>query len=163
MRRVFAWTTAVTLTLGLAACASSGGGAGSNSSFRSDMGRLLAEPVAVARQKVWAKHNIPLYREETAFRSIVYESEWMPREPTPAEAAAGVTDARNRIVLRGRRVEGEMDVTTGVYRVTFELDNQVVTALNPDWHPAAIPDQVVRDYRRVLSDLELELRSGVRR
>ena len=93
----------------------------------------------------------------------MYESQWMPRAPTPAEAAEGVTAARNRVMIRGRRIEGELDMVSSVYRVTFEVNNEVRSALLPDWHPGPMPDAPMERFRRVLSDMNLELRTGVRR
>jgi hypothetical protein len=150
-------------TAALAGCASGGGG--SSTSFRSDMGRLLQQPLAQTRAQVWGLHQIPLYREQLDPQRIVYESEWMPRRPTPAEESSGVTGARNQIVIRGRRVEEAMDMSSSgaVYRVTFEILNQVRTNLNAEWHSAPIPREAVDMYREVLTDMELELRTGMRR
>lgn len=164
MKRGIRWTGALALLGMLAGCASGGGG-GTNTSFRSDMGRLLQRPLEEARIKIWGLHQIPLYREQTDPQRVTYESEWMPRQPTPAEEVAGVYAARNQIVIRGRRIEEAMDMNAGgsVYRVTFEILNQVQSDDGPDWHGRAIPREVVEMYREVLTDMELELRTGVRR
>ena len=52
---------------------------------------------------------------------------------------------------------------SAVYRVTFEVLNQVRTNLSPEWHGGSIPREVVERYREVLTDMELELRTGIRR
>lgn len=146
-----------------AACA--GGGGGAAASFRADMGRLLPEPLATTRAKIWAQHQVPLYRETQDANRIVYESEWIPREPTPEERVNGVTAARNQVIIQGRRTEEGMDMSGGsaVYRVYFEVKNEVLVEGSQDWVTGAIPRPVVDRYREVLSDMELELRTGVRR
>lgn len=153
-------TAALLLALGIMGC-SGGGGAGNV--YRSDMGRLLAGPLIAAREKVWTRHQVPLYREEREFQRILFESQWMPRQPTPAEQANGVEQAQNRIVIEGRRLEEGLDEFGTVYRVTFTLHNQVTTSLNPGWHPTPAPDAVIDRYREVLREMEIELRTGVRR
>lgn len=160
MRKWIRWGSLLLLAVGLWGCASGGGTA---NVYRSNMGRLLAGPLMQTREKVWGLHQIPLYREQVDRNRILIESDWMPRQPTPAEAASGVEQARNQIVIEGRRLEEGFDETGAVYRVTFTLHNQVVTNLDRDWDEAPPPQQVIDRYREVLRDMEIELRTGVRR
>jgi hypothetical protein len=123
---------------------------------------VILAPLEEARLAIWGKHSIPLARDQRSSRSVVYESLWMPRDVTPAEAAAGVLEARNRVILDARFLEGQMDMS-GVYRATFEVQNEVRTELVDEWHPAAIPQEAIDRYRPVFNDMRLELQTGIRR
>ena len=165
MRRLpFAELSLLLCVLALAGCASSGGGGDDESSavYRESMGQVVLPPLQEAREKIWQRHNIHLYREESAFRSIYYESEWIPREPTPEEVAAGATSAGNRVVIRGRRAGETMDGVPS-FSVTHEVQNQVRTAEHPEWHPAPMPEPVLEEYRRIYADLRMEVQAGIRR
>ncbi len=144
------------------ACASGGGGP-SGDVYREDLGRVLSLPLQEARQKIWTKHGIPVEREEKTSRSLRVQSQWMLRQPEPAEAAEGVTQARNQIILTGRLLEGQMDYSDGVLRVTFEVSNQVRSEAVPEWHPAPMPSAIRDEFRKVYSDMRLEVGTGVRR
>jgi hypothetical protein len=152
------------LTLLPAACASAGGGNDEEAAavYEEDLGRVVERPFVQAQQKIWGKHNIPLYREEQTARTLYYESEWIPREPTAEEMAEGVTTARNRVTMRGYRTGETLDGAYE-YRVSFRVGNQVQTTEYPDWHPAPMPEEVRNQYRQVYNDLQMELRAGVRR
>jgi hypothetical protein len=76
------------------------------------------------------------------------------------EAAAGVTAARNRIFIKGTYVEERIDGTP-VLRVRFEVENQVQTPMDPEWHAGPIPEAAKELYREVYDDLMLELRAGI--
>jgi len=154
---------AIALALASTGCASGGSGGGGDDSrdsiYREDVGQVLFQPLEAARMKMWGKHSIPLLRDDHTSRSLMWESEWIRRAPSPSEYA---TAARNRVIMRGRQVGENLD-GTGMYRVTFEVENQVQTDGVPDWHPSPFPKEVLDTYRRLYSDLMLEVRTGVRR
>ena len=81
-------------------------------------------PLTTARVKIFGKYTIPMYREEDTARSIMWETQWLPRQAAPEESAAGVTEARNRIIIRGTYVDERLDGTV-VLRVRFEVENQI--------------------------------------
>lgn len=153
---------ALGLTLTLSGCASGGGGGSSSGDalYREDLGRVMVVPLVRAREKIWGKHNIPIYRDESEARSLLYESQWMPRPPTAEEALGGATDGRNRVIMRGTLAGENLDGTF-IYRVRFEVENQIQTQANPDWYPAPMPPEVRERFKRVFDDLALELRTGV--
>ena len=156
--RVISW---MACSLALSACASGGGGPVSDQ-FTSDLGRQLYPSVEEARLKVWGKHNWHV-RQELVEPNVFYvESEWRPFTPPEGAAVTGPEEARIRIVIRGRRVAGELDGGTQ-YRVTFEGDYEVRGGATPDWRAAPVPREAVTEFRRVLGDIELEIRTGVRR
>lgn len=150
------------LLVGLGACASSGGSEGSNV-YRENLGRVLATPLEEARDLIWGKHAIPVERRTESPQNIRVESQWMIRPPEPAEAAQGVIEARNRVILDARFLEREMDMSEGVYRATLEVRNQIRTETAPDWHPGPMPEAVRERFRRVYNDMRLEVATGIRR
>jgi hypothetical protein len=163
--RTFHWSAlGICLFLAVAGCASAGGGGDDEAQnvYEEDLGRVVEGPLVEARQQIWRKHNINLYREERSARTLYFESEWMPREPTTEEMAAGVTEARNRVTMRGYQTGETLDGAYE-YRMNFRVENQVKTGEYPDWHPAPMPQDVRNEFRRVYSDLQMELRAGVRR
>jgi len=143
------------------ACATGGGGTSQRTSWREDMGRLTQSTLRAGVEKIFRKHAVRIGRTESTARDLYYESVWQPREVMATEEVNGVTNARNRIVLRGRRVQSDMGGS--VFRVTWELQNEVTSLTASDWHPGIVPDQVMEQYRPVYSDLVLETRTGVRR
>ncbi len=151
------------LALALADCASSGGAAVTDSYWRTEIGRVSPSMLQGAIDKVFRKHAIVLRRSQfqSGAREIWFETEWTSRQIMATEEGVGVTAARNRLVLRGYRLEAQWDGDS-VYRLVWQLENEVTSAASPDWHPAPLPDEVRDRYRPVLSDLELELRSGLR-
>lgn len=158
--RAVAITAAV--AAGVGACAT-GGSAGGTAVYRENLGRVLAAPLEEARLLIWGKHAIPMEREQRSSQNIRVESVWIARSPEPSEAAAGVLEARNRVILDARALEREMDMSEGPYRATFEVRNEVRSETLPDWHPGPMPDAVRERFRQVYNDLRLEVAAGVRR
>lgn len=162
-RVLLAWVAAVTASGGLGAGCASGGVQGyTETLWREDMGRITQGTMEDGLDKMIRKYGLQLDRNETRGRDLYYELAWRSREVLAAEDAAGVTKARNRIVIRGRRLEDQFD-GSGIFRFTWEVQNEVSTAETPEWHAELIPEEVVEDYRPIYSDLTLEVRSGVRR
>jgi len=151
----------LTLIVAVVGCASGGSGGGSGSSvFRQDIGIVMVQPLLLAREKIFAKHQIPMLREQDTTRSINWETQWIPRNPVPEESAAGVVAARNRIFIKGTYVEERLDGTP-VLRVRFEVENQVQTSMDPQWHAGPMPEAAKDLYQEVYDDLMLELRAGI--
>ena len=125
--------------------------------WREDMGRMNQSTMASGLDKVVRKYGLQLAREEPSGRELYYETRWIPREILAEEEAGGTTAARNRIVVRGHLVG------TGLYRFTWDLENEVTTAVNASWHPERVPPEVIEQFRPIYSDLALETRTGIRR
>lgn len=148
------------LLFGVAGCATSGGGSRGASVLRRDIGAVMVAPLTAAREKIFGRYTIPVLREEDTARSLYWESQWLPRNLTPEESAAGVTEARNRVFLRGNYVDERLDGTV-VVRVRYEVENYVRTATDPEWHPGAMPPTVEERFDGIYKDLMLELRVGI--
>ncbi len=113
--------------------------------------------------KVFRKHSIEMRREQAEMgdREIRFESVWKARQVMATEEGAGVTGARSRIVINGSLLDLQSG-GDGIYRVWWQVENEVTSVANADWHRGPLPDQVREQYRPVLSDLELEVRTGIR-
>lgn len=148
----------VALSVSVGACASAGGYQSmAQTHWREDMGRMNQSTMASGLDKVFRKYALQLAREVPTGRELYYESRWIPRELLATEEAGGTTAARNRVVIRGHLVGG-----TGVYRFTWDLENEVTTAINDSWHPERVPPEVIEQFRPMYSDLTLETRTGIR-
>ena len=145
----------------LAACASGGGG-GLSSRYSRDLGRHLVPTLEEARLKVWAKHNWHLYREQSEQQNVYWESQWRPFNPPAGAAVTGPTEARMRIMIRGRRMVGELD-GGAQFRVTLDGEYEVRGGSSTQWRPAPIPEEAEDVFDQVFNDMSLEIRTGVRR
>lgn len=149
--------------LALAGCASGGGTTLSDSYWRVDMGRTTRAALHAALDKVFTKHAVVVRREQSVpgDRQLRFETEWVRRQVLATEEGAGVTGARNRIVLVASQLEMQWNGAS-VYRLRWQVENEVATATVPEWHAAPFPDEVEDTYRPVFSDLELEIRTAAR-
>ncbi len=162
-RVLLAWVAAVA-TSGLSGvgCASGGVQGYVETLWREDMGRITEATLEDGLDKMIRKYGLQLDRDELRGRDLYYEFSWRTRELFAEEEAAGISNARNRIVIRGRRLEDQFD-GSGIFRFTWEVQNEVTSADTPAWHSHVMPPEVVEKYRPIYSDLTLEVRSGVRR
>lgn len=138
-------------------CASGGVQAFEETQMREDMGRITQGTLEDGLSKMIRKYALQLVFNDVRGRDLYYETAWESRPVLAEEEVVGVTNARNRIVIRGRRLE------TQVFRFHWQVDNEVTTVTRPEWHAARIPDDVVKNYTKIYSDLSMEVRSGVRR
>lgn len=156
---------AVALSAALVAassCATGGARSAADSRWREDLGRLNRGTLEAGLDKIFSKHAVQLIRDESTDRRLYYESRWVPREVVAAEEGLGTATGRNRIIIRGQRVEDSMS-RGAIYRVTWEVENEVTTTTNPAWHPAMIPPEAIEKFRPVYTDLVLEVRTGLMR
>lgn len=151
-------------TVAAAGCASGGGGAVRDTVWREDLGRTTGLTLGEGVAKIAQKHGLRIYRQELGRpRELYFELAWVPRAAVAAEEARGVTNARNRIVVRGRLLERGMAAGDRYYRVTWEVENEVTSVTATSWHPDVIPEEVVEQFRPVFRDLAMEVRTGIRR
>ena len=160
MKRSFRALAVLPVVAVMAACASSGGGG--QSTYTRDLGRQLVPTLEEARLKMWNKHNWALAREQVESQNIYWESSWREFDPPVGAAVTGPEDARLRILIRGRRVAGELD-GGALYRTTFVGEYQVRGGMYDEWTPMAPPREAQQVFQQVLGDIELEIRTGVRR
>lgn len=156
--RYFAAAMVLSIGTGGSACASGGTATGSDGVWREDIGRITKATVAAGLDRVVRRHTLKVDRQEDRPREFYYELAWIPRDVTSEEEIFGVTDARNRIVIRGRS-----GASGDLYRVMWELENEVASVANPEWHSGRIPESVIARFRPVLADLNMEMRTGLQR
>lgn len=154
----------VTLALALlglvAGCVSGGAGPVSQNFWREELGRLNTATIEDALAKVVQKHSLIVERDFNVGGEVRWELAWIARDVVADEEVRGITNARNRIVIKGVEIgAGNIDN----YRMTWELANEVTSQTNPNWHPDAVPASVIEHFRPVYTDLRLEVRTGVRR
>lgn len=147
-----------------AGCASSSGGEGDEAAdtFEEQVGRVLFGLLREGMDKILPKYRLAVRRAEEQYATLYYETEWQERVVTPEEEARGVVEARQRAIIRGRRVGQTLD-GEGEFRVTLTAENQVRTETDPSWHPTPAPPSFFEHWRTVYSDLRLEVQTGVRR
>lgn len=159
--RMTRWGGAVVtvVALAVAGCASGSGSAFSDSYWRVEMGQTTDGALRAALDKVFRKHAVVVRREQAqpGDRELRFETEWVLRDVLATEEGAGATGARNRIVIVARQGVG-----AGVYRLRWQVENEVTTAAVPEWHAGPLPQEVREQYRPVFSDLELEIRTAER-
>lgn len=144
--------TVVAGTLGGCIPAASGRGDSTATTFAEELGRVSYERLRGAVDRILVgKRGFRLRRRDEQYATLYYETEWRTREPFADEAEAGVTGARSRIVIRGRRVGGEG------YAVTFEGENEVRTRGDPNWHQAPVTAR----FRAYMSGIARELAGAI--
>lgn len=156
---------AALVVLAAAGCAAGGGGAVAmrDVTWSEDLGRMNKATLDQGVSKIVQKHDLRIDRDIVRPREVLYEMAWITRAVQAEEETRGITNARNRIVLRGRLLEQGFGAGGESYRVTWELQNEVTTAESTGWYPDVIPAGVLDHYRPIFRDLSMETRTGVRR
>lgn len=148
----------------VAGCASSGGPDLPDTSYDDQLGRQVLPTLREALDKILLQqHGYRIQRREEQYSGLLYETIWVPRTPSAEQRSEGVTDLRHRIVIEGRRVGDDPSTGGAVYRVTFEAQNQARTQANPAWAPYPVDQEFRNDMAQIVTDFNLELRTGVRR
>lgn len=153
--RIVRWSLLATLVA--AGCASAGmdGEALAARTFAADLGRVTYQALRDAVDDVLVgERGFDLVREEEQYSTLYYETAWRRREPFPDEERTGVTAARSRLVVRGRRGGGEL------YGATFEGENEVRTRDDPTWHAAPVTEDFEVHMRRILDAVRRSLGAG---
>lgn len=130
--------------------------------WREDMGRINPPTLQAGLQKIIQKYALRIDRREQTAQEIYFETNWIERPVMAEEQLRGVASARNRVVLRGRALEEELG-GGNVFRVIWELQNEVTTQIGRGWHPGVLPAAVKEDFLPVYNDLFMEVRTGVKR
>ena len=145
------------LLIVVSGCASAGPVA--RNFWREDLGRMNIPTMDVALQKITQKHSLRLQQRQTLGGEARWEMDWIARAVVAEEELRGVTNARNRIVIRGVE-SGAANIDN--YRMTWQLENEVTTETNANWHPDIVPASVIEEFRPIHTDLMLEVRTQIR-
>ena len=152
------WLPSLLLAAGLltVACASTGsGGVRDPSVFRHEIGRASYADIVSGVDRILTKHGFTVRRFEENYNTVYFETDWQPRELEQAEVDQGLQRARIRILIRGRR--GAADL----FRVDFSGESEGLMVGSVEWRKADVTDEMVRGFRRVTGDLEMEMRVGI--
>lgn len=150
------------MVVALLGCATGSSSLLSDARWREDLGRSTRSTLATAVEKVFRKHAVELRRSPSVGeRELRYETVWVDRQVTAAEEGAGVTRARNRIVLVGTPMDAQFSGGR-VYRVRWQVENEITSVKDSNWHMGPMVAEVQTRLQPVFSDLEMELRTGLR-
>lgn len=137
----------------LASCASVPGAARDVTTYTADLGTVAFESLTRGMEEVLvARHGYVLDQREAQYGSVYFATEWSEVGPGERSAAEGITAARERIVLRGRRSDG-------YYRVSFHGERRIRTEARPGWHGAPISTVFERRMDQIVAELEAAIRS----
>lgn len=159
MKRVSRGALLLSLLLGVAGCASGGGGTGVTdpAEIRRDMGRGTYQDARAAVEKILeTKNRFTIQRFEENYNNIWFETEWNSPELLEDERAAGITEVRLRIVIDGRRSAND------TFRLRFTATCESKRDGSAEWERLPVTPQREEYIRRILSDMDMEIRSGVR-
>ncbi len=164
MTRFLEVTALLVLPLVLVAGCASAGNGGSSSEYTENLGRQVYGTLREAMDKILLQqHGYRMQRSEEQYGSLYYETTWEQRSPTTEERAEGITQLRHRVVIRGRRVGDDPGSGGALYRVTFVAENQARTETASGWSSAPVSPELRDEMGEIVTDLNLELRTGVRR
>lgn len=150
------------MVVALLGCATGSSSLLSDARWREDLGRSTRSTLATALEKVFRKHAVELRRSPSVGeRELRYETVWVDRQVTAAEEGSGVTRARNRIVLVGTPMDAQFSGGR-VYRVRWQVENEITSVKDSNWHMGPMVAEVKTRLQPVFSDLEMELRTGLR-
>jgi len=93
---------------------------------------------------------------------IYLETHWRSREPFADEAEQGAAAAQSRILLRGRR-KPRIGTARDLFAVRITVENRVMLATQDGWQYIPATAMFVEHADALSRELELRLRSGVRR
>lgn len=161
------------LVIGLAAatvtsCASKGaqeaGGAvpvASAGAIRADVGVATLDDLATQTENLFTKYQYELFRK-TPPPDVLYESTWRDRELTADERAAGIAEARSRLLVRARQ-RNFTGGTGDTWSVELSVESLVRRDGDAEFRAAPPTDQLKRAAREISEEMKLKLREGIRR
>jgi hypothetical protein len=109
------------------------------------------------------KYGLILKRRAEQLNAAYYETEWAPRQPSAEETATGVTGARYRVVLQGRRLDSSTPSGSAVlFRVNLTIEHEVRTGEQPEWRPGPTLNEAFLDRMNALDrDLRVAAREAL--
>ncbi|MEJ7810027.1 MAG: hypothetical protein WKG32_06355 [Gemmatimonadaceae bacterium] len=93
---------------------------------------------------------------------IYFETLWRSRGPFADEVDRGATAAQSRVLLRGRR-RPRIGTARDLFAVRVTVENRVLLAASDGWQRVPATPMFVEHAAGIARQLELRLRSGVRR
>ena len=142
----------------LAGCASSGAsGLSDPSEIRRDLGRSSYAMVMEGVEKILVtKNEFSLQRFEENFNTIFFETDWQTRAALASERVDGILQVRTRMVIEGRRS------ANATFRLRFTAFVESQRDGSQVWERLPVSEEREEMINRILADLDMEIRSGVR-
>ncbi len=148
------WLVTALASSTVAGCAS-GGSVRDPSVLEREIGRVAYQDVRMSVDKILStKYAYPIRRFEENYNTLYFETDWIPRDAEADEANRGIQRVRTRIILTGRR--GSQDV----FRIQFRGESEYL--VDGQWQRLPLQSPQRDKLQRILTDLDMEMRSGVR-
>lgn len=119
-----------------------------------------AIPPAVEREAlpILERFGYTILRTDRQPDRITIETQWARREPNAEETAAGVRDARTRVVIGTRPRSTTNSAGANVSGVTLRYEVQHMMQGGQDWVPAVMAStEAAAQARRIVDAMRLEL------
>jgi hypothetical protein len=158
-RRTIRMLSVIALGLACVQCASSGVDA-NRLWFNVNVGTASTNEAYAKSMKVLRQYAFEMEREDVESR-VTLLTRWRSRSPLPDEAALGIRQAQNRILVQTRpRAE------TGAgqfFAVDVTIENRVMLAGSADWSDATATAGYRSWAGKIIDDFKREFDVGVRR
>ena len=118
--------------LALVGCAASGGGSNLQS-YRDQLGAATPGDLARETRLIFDRYQFEMERQDSSTTYQAYETRWLGRTPFQDELDSGVTEARTRLIVRGRARGGGGRGAGDVRQVEFFAENMVQLAGSTEW------------------------------
>ena len=102
------------------------------------------------------KNSFSIQRFEENVNNIWFETEWRDTGALETERAEGLVRVRTRIVIEGRRGPNQ------TFRLRFTASFESLRDGSREWERLPVSEERAGAMRRILADLDMELRAGVR-
>ena len=147
-------TLRLAVLLLLAACAT--GTRPVASAFTRTVGQSSERHILGTLPDILQRHAYRVKRSATSTGLLTIETEWRQRDVFPAEARAGIEQARTRLFITADR-RGE------VYQITLKAESEGRNLGDDRWTPLSSSHEFELWIRRLVADLEGEYSSTGRR
>lgn len=159
MRRFYsnAVLSALALTL-LVGCAP---GRSMDTEYRRSVGTATPADIREKVERVIRRYQFQVARYEDDVNNRFWETRWRGRVPFEDEYAAGVNEARTRMIV-DTRVARRTGGTVELYRVYVTFENEVQRTGATEWVTMELTPQFEAWAKEIADDLERQLQSGIR-
>ncbi len=150
--------------LSLPGCASSHARESPPAEVTADVGVGTAADIDRKAREVLARYRFQVVRVQPP-PDVYYETEWLRRDPFDDERSAGAEAAQSRVIVRARQRGLGISSTSiaNTFAIDVTVENMVRAAGGADFRPAPLTPAFRAFAKKLTDELELELRSGLRR
>lgn len=162
MRAVMVRWSLIACVAGLAGCAGARapGTLGQDATYRRELGIATYPDIQQKLGDIIRRYGYEVIRW-VGPPEIYIESAWRDRFPFDDEREIGIDFARNRLILRARRVP-QRTPNAVLYRVNISLENQTKSGPNGEWQTQVRTPSFLQYAAKFADELEQTVRSTVR-